>query len=108
MGYRLELDHSIPSIKCGETSNHNLALAGVECSRAKGPRTTALNPVTGREARLFNLRLERREDRFRWSATYRSIFGKTAMGRTTVAALHLDDQVRRRVRVHWRRLGLTP
>ncbi|MBI3972500.1 MAG: HNH endonuclease [Chloroflexi bacterium] len=107
VGYRLELDHIIPASLGGETSAENLALACIQCNRAKSARTQALDPRTGRPP-LFNPRRQRWYDHFRWSATYRSIFGKTDVGRATVAALRMNDRYRRRARVHWRRLGLIP
>ena len=108
VGYRLELDHIVPTSSGGGATADNLALACVQCNRAKGARTEAQDPATGRRVPLFNPRRQQWEDHFRWSATYRSIFGKTDTGRATVAALRMNDRYRRRARVHWRRLGLIP
>ncbi|MGH2353457.1 MAG: HNH endonuclease [Chloroflexota bacterium] len=108
VGYRLELDHIIPVSAGGETSASNLALACVQCNRAKGSRIEGHDPATGRPVPLFDPRRRRWEDHFRWSATYRSIPGRTDTGRATVAALRMNDHYRRRARLYWRRLGLIP
>jgi hypothetical protein len=108
VGYRLEIDHIIPRSAGGADTVDNLALACVQCNRAKGSRTWVRDPRSGRLIPLFNPRLQRWEDHFRWSVTYRSIFGKTDIGPATVSALRMNDRYRRRARVYWRRLELIP
>jgi 5-methylcytosine-specific restriction endonuclease McrA len=108
VGYRLELDHIVPASAGGQAIAGNLALACIQCNRAKGSRIDAPDPATGRRVPLFNPRQQRWADHFRWSTTYRSIVGKSDIGRATVKALRLNDRYRRRARVYWRLLGLIP
>ncbi|MFO0952933.1 MAG: hypothetical protein U0835_17635 [Isosphaeraceae bacterium] len=70
---------------------------------------TATDPESGTEIRLFNPRCERWSDHFEWSDDGLRILGRTATGRATVAALHLDsDPDALTVRSFWVLAGWHP
>jgi hypothetical protein len=84
-----EADHIVPVSKGGATVAENLALS-CGCNRYKGSRTHARDPQTGRVVPLFNPRRQRWPQHFEWSKDFRLVVGRTATGRATVAALHLN------------------
>jgi len=88
---RLEIEHIVPLAQGGKTEEVNLWLACPLCNRYKGSKATATDPHTGDEVALFNPRAQQWREHFRWSEDGLRILGTTAVGRATVAALHLDD-----------------
>lgn len=80
------VDHITPRASAGATSLENLALACVSCSLRKGPRTNAVDPITGEGAQLFHPRLHAWNDHFQ-AVESGEIIGLTAIGRATVASL---------------------
>lgn len=88
---RLEIEHIIPVSRSGPGEESNLWLSCPLCNRAKAGRIVAADSETGAEEVLFNPRLQRWADHFRWTADGLRIVGMTPTGRATVAALHLDD-----------------
>ena len=84
-----EVDHIVPHTKGGLTVPDNLALS-CGCNSYKGQQTHALDPVTGRRFPLFHPRRQRWSRHFAWSDDFTVVFGRTATGRTTVQALHLN------------------
>lgn len=87
----LEADHIIPVSKGGRTSADNLALS-CGCNRFKSSKTHAHDPKTGKLVSLFNPRRQQWSKHFQWSDDSLSIIGRTATGRATVEALHLNRQ----------------
>jgi 5-methylcytosine-specific restriction endonuclease McrA len=84
-----EVDHIIPRSKNGPTVAENLALS-CGCNSYKGNTTHAHDPQTGHRVPLFNPRRQRWSRHFAWSKDFIVIIGRTAMGRATVEALHLN------------------
>ncbi len=106
---RLEIEHILPLAKGGTSDEANLWLACPLCNRYKGDKTAAIDPLTGNSAPLFNPRSQRWPDHFRWSTDGLCIVGLTAIGRATVAALHLaDDADALVVRSYWVAAGWHP
>jgi HNH endonuclease len=106
---RLEIEHIIPISRGGATEESNLWLSCPLCNRAKADRTAATDPDTGRDEPLFNPRLQRWSDHFRWTADGLRIIGVTPTGRATAAALHLaDDPDAIIVRGYWLLAGWHP
>jgi hypothetical protein len=87
--HSFEADHVIPRSKGGPTTLANLALS-CGCNGYKGQRTHARDPETGRSVALFNPRRQLWTRHFAWSADFMLILGRTARGRATVDALHLN------------------
>jgi len=68
----------------------NLAYACGGCNRSKAARTEAPDPEDGSPTSLFHPRTQDWADHFAWSDDFTLIIGLTAVGRSTVAALHLN------------------
>lgn len=70
----------------------NLAYACLRCNLCKGPNLAGIDPKTKRLTRLFNPRRHRWSKHFRWQGAI--IIGKTAVGRTTVDVLAMNESTR--------------
>jgi hypothetical protein len=106
---RLEIEHIIPLSEGGNNAETNLWLACPLCNRDKSNRTLAVDPETGETVPLFNPRTQSWSDHFRWSDDSIRIVGRTAVGRATVATLHLsDDPDALAVRSYWVLVGWHP
>lgn len=82
------IDHVIPQSAGGKTVAENLALACVSCSLRKAARQTAIDLQSGKEAALYNPRLDTWNEHFRWDGVY--LVGLTTTGRATVEALNMN------------------
>lgn len=82
------IDHIVPSVAGGETSEGNLALACVSCSLRKGARQEIKDPVTGAKVSVFNPRQQDWKEHFSWHDV--QISGLTKIGRATASALALN------------------
>lgn len=102
-----EADHIIPVSKGGRTSADNLALS-CGCNRFKSSKTHARDPGTGKLSPLFNPRCQQWSKHFEWSADSLLIIGRTATGRATVEALHLNRRQLINLRRALREIGEHP
>lgn len=84
-----EVDHVIPRSKGGRTISDNLAFS-CGCNSYKAHRTQARDPQTGRSIAFFHPRRQVWSRHFLWSEDRLHVLGRTATGRVTVAALHLN------------------
>ena len=82
------VDHVTPLDAGGETSPGNLAIACVSCSLRKGAKRTSVDPATGKQARLFNPRIDSWRVHFRWKGA--EAVGLSPTGRATVHAFKLN------------------
>jgi len=83
------IDHIIAEKHGGPTTSANLAWACFSCNLRKGSNIAGLDPITGALTRLFHPRSDTWREHFaRKSALLR---GKTAIGRTAVAVLDIND-----------------
>lgn len=86
------IDHIVAVRHGGRSSEHNLALAWLDCNRHKGADLSALDPLTGAAVPLFHPR------HHAWSAHFAlegaRVIGLTPTGRATVALLRINDPVR--------------
>jgi hypothetical protein len=106
---RLEIEHIIPLAKGGSNNESNLWLACPLCNGHKSSKVEALDSQTQEAVPLFNPRQQDWSTHFAWSADGTKIVGKTAVGRATVAALHLsDDPDALEVRSYWVMAGWHP
>ena len=92
---RLEIEHIIPVAKGGGRMESNLWLSCPLCNRFKADRTSAPDVDSGTEVSLFNPRIQRWSEHFRWSEDGIRVIGLTPTGRATVALLHLARRSRR-------------
>jgi hypothetical protein len=104
----LEIEHLVPRSQGGSDEEDNLWLSCSLCNRYKGAQTSALDPLTGNTAQLFNPRHDSWSDHFRWSADGVRIEGLTNTGRATVEALKLNNELAVEVRRNWVRAGWHP
>ncbi|MBP6015296.1 MAG: HNH endonuclease [Candidatus Promineofilum sp.] len=105
---RLEIDHIIPTAKGGTNDEENLWMACSLCNNYKGSRVDGRDPLTGETVSLFNPRQERWSDHFRWNEDGTLVEGITPVGRTTIAALQLNNVLAITVRRGWVKVGWHP
>ena len=73
------------------------------CNYHKGPNIGGVDPESKKPAALFNPRLDRWADHFRWDGL--QIAGRTAVGRTTVWVLKMNSPRQLAVRLALLRSG---
>jgi putative hemolysin len=83
-----ELDHIIATKHRGLNDASNRALACFECNRSKGPCISGVDPASGSIVRLFHPRRHKWSAHFRWDGPV--LFGRTAIGRTTIEVLEIN------------------
>jgi 5-methylcytosine-specific restriction endonuclease McrA len=84
-------EHVLPRARGAGSTLAELAWACPACNGHKYAKTHARDPQTGRSVPLFNPRRQRWARHFAWAEGNLIIEGKTATGRATVAALHLNN-----------------
>ncbi|MEL6778931.1 MAG: HNH endonuclease [Cyanobacteria bacterium J06597_16] len=93
-GIPLVMDHILPKSLGGSDKPENLAASCYRCNEFKGAKTHAKDPATSQFITLFNPRYQTWHSEFVWGNGGTHIIGKTAIGRTTVIALRLNnDQI---------------
>ncbi len=107
-GQQLVPDHLIPEALGGETVLDNLWLACRHCNEHKNQRTYAVDPLTKSEVPLFNPRTQVWALHFVWSDDGTQIYGLTATGRATVAALDMNSEAVVVARSFWVQAGWHP
>jgi len=93
---RHQVDHIIAEQHEGSDEPSNLALACAHCNRHKGPNLSGLDPATRELTRLYHPRRDRWREDFAWQGAI--LIGLTAIGRTTVQVLAINDPVMVRTR----------
>ena len=83
------IEHVVARQHGGTDDHSNLALACHRCNLRKGPNLTGIDPITGEIVPLFDPRRDRWLDHFRFRGPV--IEGVTAVGRTTVKLLSMND-----------------
>jgi HNH endonuclease len=107
-GQEFTVDHIVPRSLGGDDDVSNLCFCCFGCNTHKQAATQGRDPRTRQVAPLFNPRLDRWNDHFRWSPTWTRIIGRTAVGRATVEVLHLNRLVLVRARIVWAQNDLHP
>lgn len=105
---KLEIEHIVPRAASGTDNEKNLCLACRMCNGFKGTQTRGLDPLTGKQVRLFDPRLRKWPQHFKWSEDGTQIIGRTACGRATVIALRLNNAIAVMVRREWVAAGWHP
>jgi hypothetical protein len=101
-----EIDDVIAKQHGGKTILSNLALACLNDNGHKGPNLAGLDPVTRKLTRLFDPRRHKWHYHFRYDGPI--LVGKTAIGRTTVVVLAMNDPVMVALRQELMDQGLFP
>ena len=84
-----EVDHIRPRKLHGATVSENLALACFWCNSYKGSNIAGHDPDTAEITRLFHPRLDSWPEHFGWNGPM--LVGRTAIGRTTIDVLRIND-----------------
>ncbi len=87
--FRHQVDHIIAEQHEGEDDPSNLALACTHCNRHKGPNIAGRDPATRELTRLYDPRQDRWREHFAWQGAV--LVGLTAIGRTTIQVLAIND-----------------
>lgn len=100
------VEHVVAKQHRGRDLASNLAYACMRCNLHKGPNLTGLDPKNNKLTRLFNPR------RGTWAKHFRLVgallVGKTAIGRTTVYVLNMNEPERVALREELLDQGLFP
>jgi hypothetical protein len=108
IGMPLELEHIIPEVLGGASTESNLWLACPSCNRHKGQCTHATDPETGQRVPLFNPHRQAWNDHFEWREAGLYVHGLTPTGRATVETLHMNNPFIVRARQAWIMVGWHP
>ncbi len=90
------VDHIRPQKHGGLTVLENLAWSCAACSLFKGPNPAGYDPLSDELHPLFNPRQQNWVEHFEWNGA--TLNGATAVGRTTVAVLRINEPLRVRHR----------
>ncbi len=104
----LEVEHIVPRARGGSDNAENLWLSCGLCNRYKGSQIQAADPASEQNVSLFNPRRDKWSEHFRWDAEGTNIVGLTAIGRATVMALQLNNEIAVEVRRNWVLAGWHP
>lgn len=107
-GAPLAIEHILPVARGGTPEELNLWLACGWCNSFKGSQADGIDPRTGKRTKLFNPRQQIWREHFKWSDDGIKIIGLTACGRTTVAALQLNNPFIVPARRRWVDAGWHP
>src|SRR5262249_52251356 len=105
---KLEIEHIIPRARGGSDDESNLWLSCSLCNRYKGPQTTGVDPLDGASVALFNPRAQIWREHFSWSPDGTLVLGVISIGRATVEALRLNNELAVEVRRNWVLAGWHP
>ena len=83
-------EHILPIVKGGLDDLQNLACACLGCNLFKGIYTHVFDLLTGDLVPLYNQRIDKWTDHFRWTENFSVIEGRTATGRATITRLKLN------------------
>ncbi len=86
----MEIDHIIPKAMDVAGDEENLWLACPRCNNFESDQTYATDPITEKEIKLFNPRLQKWTEHFAWSEDGGHAIGQTPCGRATVIALRIN------------------
>jgi hypothetical protein len=107
-GQPMSVDHSNPESKGGETEFDNLCFACRNCNEFKGGATEAIDPLTGEMRSPFHPRHHHWREHLVWDDSGTRIIGLTAIGRATVIALNMNNEVIVDSRRRWVGFGWHP
>jgi 5-methylcytosine-specific restriction endonuclease McrA len=94
---RLHVEHIRPKKHGGSDAESNLCLACNFCNLHKSSNLTGIDPQNDAITRLFNPREDNWDDHFLVQSG--RIIGRTAIGRTTIRVLNMNDEERVELRL---------
>jgi hypothetical protein len=86
------VEHIRPTVRGGETSLDNLALACSGCNSHKYDRIEGYDPVSEAMVPLYHPRQHVWREHFSWDEDYTHVIGLTPTGRATLETLHLNRE----------------
>lgn len=86
------VEHIIPKSKKGSDELENLALSCQGCNGFKYNKILAIDPLSGRNVRIYNPRRDVWKNHFAWHKSFSEIVGLTAKGRATINLLKLNRE----------------
>lgn len=101
-----QVDHIIAEKHGGPSNEDNLALCCIACNQFKGTDLASMDPLRSRTTLLFHPRKHRWSDHFHFKGAH--IQALTAIGRTTVRLLRMNDPERVAERALMLHAGLLP
>ena len=107
-GMPMDFEHLKPLAVGGENIEENIWLSCRRCNEFKGIQILALDPKTNKMSSIFNPRTQNWNEHFYWSSDGTEIIGKTSIGRATVSALKLNEEVIVITRKLWVSVGWFP
>ena len=106
--FPFEVEHIVPTSRGGADHRANWALSCRACNLHKGGHLEAMDPESRMLVPLFNPRLHRWEDHFRFDEATAELVGLTSTGRATIAGLRMNRSAQLEARRHWMRLKIFP
>jgi HNH endonuclease len=108
IGMPMEFEHILPVAFGGKTIEENLGLSCRRCNEFKGTQTHAINAETSEKVQIYNPRTQIWNEHFCWNDEGTKIIGITAIGRGTVNALKLNEEIIVITRSLWVSVGWFP
>jgi hypothetical protein len=102
------IDHVVPRSAGGPNDPENLAFSCQGCNGRKAAATRHVDPSTGETVPLFNPRLDRWSDHFKWADGTERVVPVTPVGRATVDRLQLNRPGLVKLRGALQKLGEQP
>ena len=107
-GQALTTDHCIPTAKGGETTISNCCRACRRCNEFKRDQTHTIDPLTGETVPLYHPRQHRWSEHFTWDQHGTRLLGLTPIGRATIVALDMNNELIVFARQRWVNAGWHP
>ncbi len=104
----LEIEHLLPKYEGGTDDEENLWLACRACNGFKHAKIEAIDELSGELVLIFNPRRQKWNEHFEFSEDKTMIRGKTSVGRATVRALKINNDLAVAIREKWVEIGWYP
>lgn len=104
----MTVDHIIPEAQEGVTEFDNLCFACRRCNEFKGAATDGIDPLTGENVSLFHPRQDTWAAHFAWDTSGTRLVGLSVVGRATIVALNMNNEVIVDARRRWVSVGWHP
>lgn len=106
LGYRLHVEHIIPTARGGSDALDNLASSCGPCNFAKGAALKLRDSTGAGGVPLFDPRVHRWHEHFAWGEDGITLVGMTPIGVATIVMLDINQPLQLSARRGWRQLGL--
>lgn len=107
-GQPMVVDHIVPQSRGGATEFENLCYSCRRCNEFKGASIEGEDPLTGELVPLFHPRQQTWDNHFVWDPSGLYIRGQTTVGRATIVALKMNNEIIVAARRRWVSVGWHP